>query len=173
MKIWGVLELGSDSCRQTFRHLDPFSWNKNRAQYSSVHEENTSKTIYFHNLFSHLFSLGVWAPQPRVGRVGGICYQAHSNCSRLFPSLRTPSVMSKQAFAVRQGERELGCLWQMETIRVSLFHVSCGRNFSMLLPNRSKRCQRQGRSQDFFRGTHNLPNSVGNNCHPPPPPNAP
>ena len=50
--------------------------------------------------------------------------------------------MSKQAFAVRQGERELGCLWQMETIRVSLFHVSCGRNFSMLLSNRSKRCQR-------------------------------
>ena len=60
----------------------------------------------------------------------------------LFPSLRTPSVMSKQAFAVRQGERELGCLWQMGTIRVSLFHVSCGRNFSMLLSNRSKRCQR-------------------------------
>ena len=74
--------------------------------------------------------------------MGGICYQAHSNCSRLFPSLRTPSVMSKQAFAVRQGERELGCLWQMETIGVSLFHVSSGRNFSMLLSNRSKRCQR-------------------------------
>ena len=90
----------------------------------------------------HPCVLGVWAPQPRVGRVGGICYQAHSNCFRLFPSLRTPSVMSKQAFAVRQGERELGCLWQMETIRVSLFHGSCGRNFSMLLPNRSKRCQR-------------------------------
>ena len=45
-----------------------------------------------------------------MGRVGGICYQAHSNCSLLFPSLRTPSVMSKQAFAVRQGERELGML---------------------------------------------------------------
>ena len=28
----------------------------------------------------------------------------------------------------------------------------------------------QGRSQDFFRGTHNLTNSVGNNWHPPPPP---
>ena len=28
----------------------------------------------------------------------------------------------------------------------------------------------QGRSQDFFRGTHNLPNSVGNNCHPHPTP---
>ena len=27
----------------------------------------------------------------------------------------------------------------------------------------------QGRSQDFFRGTHNLPNSVGSNCHPPRP----
>ena len=74
--------------------------------------------------------------------MGGICYQAHSNCSHLFPSLRTPSVMSKQAFAVRQGERELRCLWQMKTIRVSLFHVSCGRNFSMLLSNRGKRCQR-------------------------------
>ena len=74
--------------------------------------------------------------------MGGICYQAHSNCSLLFPSLRTPSVMSKQAFAVRQGERELGCLWQMETIWVSLFPVSCGRNFSMLLSNRGKRRQR-------------------------------
>ena len=31
------------------------------------------------------------------------------------------------------------------------------------------RLELQGRSQDFFRGTHNLPNSVGNNCHPPPP----
>ena len=50
--------------------------------------------------------------------------------------------MSKQAVAVRQRERELGCLWQMETIRVSLFHVFCGRNFSMLLSNRGKRCQR-------------------------------
>ena len=28
----------------------------------------------------------------------------------------------------------------------------------------------QGRSQDFFRGTHNFPNSVVNNCTPPPPP---
>ena len=28
----------------------------------------------------------------------------------------------------------------------------------------------QGRSQDFFRGTHNLPNSVGNNCQYPPSP---
>ena len=27
----------------------------------------------------------------------------------------------------------------------------------------------QGRSQDFFRGTHNFPNSVGNNCPPPSP----
>ena len=26
----------------------------------------------------------------------------------------------------------------------------------------------QGCSQDFFRGMHNFPNSVGNNCHPPP-----
>ena len=50
--------------------------------------------------------------------------------------------MSKQAFAVMHGERGLECLWQMETIRVSLFHVSCGRNFSMLLANWSKRCQR-------------------------------
>ena len=38
----------------------------------------------------------------------------------------------------------------------------------------SQASRRQGRSQVFFRGTHNLPNSVGNNCHPPPPPvNAP
>ena len=50
--------------------------------------------------------------------------------------------MSKQAFTVRQGERELGWLWQMDTIRVSLFHVSCGRNFSMLLANRGEMCQR-------------------------------
>ena len=64
------------------------------------------------------------------------------NCSLLFPSLRTPSAMSKQAFAVRQGERELGCLWQMEAIRVSLFYACCGRNFSLLLSNRGKRCQR-------------------------------
>ena len=56
--------------------------------------------------------------------------------------LRTPSARSKQAFAVRQGEREQGCLWQMEAIRVSLFHVFCGRNFSLLLSNRGKRCQR-------------------------------
>ena len=42
--------------------------------------------------------------------MGGICYQANSNCSLLFPSLRTTSVMSKQAFTVRQGERELGML---------------------------------------------------------------
>ena len=68
--------------------------------------------------------------------------RALDNCSLLFPSLRTPSVMSKQPFAVRQGERELGCLWQKVTIRVSLFHVSCGRKFSMLLSNRGKRCQR-------------------------------
>ena len=31
----------------------------------------------------------------------------------------------------------------------------------------------QGRSQDFFRGTHNLLNSVGNNCQYPPPPSPP
>ena len=42
--------------------------------------------------------------------MGGICYKAHSNCSLLFSSLRTPSVMSKQAFAVREGERKLGML---------------------------------------------------------------
>ena len=50
--------------------------------------------------------------------------------------------MSKQAFAVRQGERELGCLWKMETIRVNFFHVSSGSNFSTLLSNGGKRCQR-------------------------------
>ena len=51
--IWG-LELGSDSCSQTFRRLDPPSWNKNRAQYSSVHEKHRSKIMYFY--ISVLFS---------------------------------------------------------------------------------------------------------------------
>ena len=35
-----------------------------------------------------------------------ICYQPQSNCSFCGPSLRTPSVMPKQTFAVRQRERE-------------------------------------------------------------------
>ena len=45
--------------------------------------------------------------------------------------------------------------------------------YSTQARSRYRKSAFQGRSQDFFRGTHNFQYSVGNNCHPPPSPPSP